>query len=66
MLRVAIGVRISGSNKPIDKITKSTTGSKSLEVENMGGNRKSISGGEIDYISTRTSSRRGRKEDRGW
>jgi hypothetical protein len=52
MSRVTIGVRRSGSNNPIEEVTMSTTGSKSLEVEIMGDDRKSTSGGEIDYIST--------------
>jgi hypothetical protein len=38
MLRVAIGVKRSGSNNPIEEITMSTTGSKSSEVEAMGDN----------------------------
>jgi hypothetical protein len=38
MSRVMIGVRRSGSNKPTEEITMSTTGSKVLEVEIMGDN----------------------------
>jgi hypothetical protein len=40
MLRVARGVRRSGSNSPIEEVTMSTTRSKSLSstVEGMGGN----------------------------
>jgi hypothetical protein len=33
MSRVAIGVRRLGSNSPIEEMTRSTTGSKSSEVE---------------------------------
>jgi hypothetical protein len=36
--RVMTGVRRSGSNNPIEEITMSTTGSKSLKVEVMGDN----------------------------
>jgi hypothetical protein len=63
MSRVAIGVRRSGSNNPIEDITMSTTRSKSLKVEGMGDNIKSTSGGETECISSRISSRGGRKED---
>jgi hypothetical protein len=38
MSRVTTGVKRSGSNKPIEEITMSTTGSKSSEVEDMGDN----------------------------
>jgi hypothetical protein len=38
MLRVATGVKISGSNNPIEEITMSTTGYKSLEIQAMGDN----------------------------
>jgi hypothetical protein len=51
MLRVTTEVRRSGSNIPIEEITMSTIGSKSSEVEGIGDDRKSTSGGEIDYIS---------------
>jgi hypothetical protein len=64
MSRVMIGVRISSSNSPTEEITMSMTGSKSSEVEGMGNDGKSTSGGEIKCISARIYSRRGRKEDR--
>ena len=51
MSRVVTGVRRSSSNNPTEEITMSTTGSKSSEVEVMGDDRKSTSGGEINYIS---------------
>jgi hypothetical protein len=35
MSRVATGVKRSDSNNPIEEITMSTTGSKSLEIESM-------------------------------
>jgi hypothetical protein len=35
MSRVATGVKRSDSNNPIEEITMSTTGSKSLEIEAM-------------------------------
>jgi hypothetical protein len=57
MSRVAIAVRRSCSNNPTEEITMSTTGSKSSEVEGMGDDGKSTSGGEIECISTRISSR---------
>jgi hypothetical protein len=38
MSRVATGVKRSGLNNPIEKITMSTIGSKSSEVEAMGDN----------------------------
>ena len=38
MSRVTTGVKRSGSNNPIEEITMSATGSKSLEVEVMGEN----------------------------
>ena len=38
MSRVAIGVKRSGSNNPIEEITMSTTRYKSSEVEAMGDN----------------------------
>ena len=50
MSRAMIGVRRSGSNNPIEEITMSTIGSKSLEVEIMGDDEKSTPGGEIDCI----------------
>jgi hypothetical protein len=53
---VMIGVRRSGSNNTTEEITMSTIGSKSSEVESMGDDRKSTSGGEIDCISTLISS----------
>ena len=63
MSRVAIGVRRSGSDNPTEEITMSTTGSKSSEVEGMGDDGKSTSGGEIECISYLISSRGGRKEN---
>ena len=51
MSRATIGVKRSDSNNPIEEITMSTTGSKSSEVEGMGDDVKSTSGGEIDCIS---------------
>jgi hypothetical protein len=50
MSRVTTGVRRSGSNNLIEYITMSTTGSKSSEVEIMGDDGKSTSGGEIECI----------------
>jgi hypothetical protein len=61
MSRVAIGVRRSGSNNPIEEITTSTTRSKSSKVESMGDDEKETPGGEIDGISTQISSRGGNK-----
>jgi hypothetical protein len=52
MSRAVTGVRRSGSNSPTKEITMSTTGSKSSEVEGMGGDRKLTSGGEIDCITS--------------
>jgi hypothetical protein len=52
MSRVSLGVRRSGSNSPTEEITMSTTGFKSSEVEGMGDDRKSTSGGEIKCISS--------------
>jgi hypothetical protein len=46
------GVRRSGSNIPTEEITMSTTGSKSSEVEVMGDDGKSTSGGKIECISS--------------
>jgi hypothetical protein len=51
MSRSTIGVRRVGSNSPTKDITMSTTGSKSLEVEGMGDDGKSTSGGKIECIS---------------
>jgi hypothetical protein len=62
--RVATRLRRSGSNNPTDEITMSTTRSKSSEVEVIGDDGKSTSGGKIECISPRISSRGGRKEDR--
>jgi hypothetical protein len=50
MSRVSSGVRRLGSNSPTKEITMSTTGSKSSEVEVMGDNEKSTSGGKIECI----------------
>jgi hypothetical protein len=61
MSRVSSGVRRLGSNIPIEEITMSTTGSKSSEVEVMGDNGKSTSGGKIECIYSRISSQGGRK-----
>jgi hypothetical protein len=61
MLRATIGVRRSGSNSPTEESTMSTTRSKSSEVEVMGDNDKSTSGGNIECISSQISSREGRK-----
>jgi hypothetical protein len=63
MSRAAIGIRRLGSKSPTKEITTSTTGSKSLEVEGMGDDGKSTSGGEIDCIYAQISSQGGRKED---
>jgi hypothetical protein len=38
MSRVVTGVKISGSNNPIEEISMSTSGSKSSKVESMGDN----------------------------
>jgi hypothetical protein len=57
-------IRRPGSNSPIEEITMSTTESKSSEAEGMGDDRKSTSGGEMDYISVRISSQGRRKMDR--
>jgi hypothetical protein len=63
MSRVTTGVRRSDSNIPNEEITMSNTRSKSSEVEGMGDERKSTSGGEIECISPIISSRGGIKED---
>jgi hypothetical protein len=52
MSRSMIGVRRSCSNSPTEEITMSTTRSKSSEIEGMGDNGKSTSGGKIECISS--------------
>jgi hypothetical protein len=63
MLRATTGIRRSSSKSLTEEITMSTTRSKSSEVEGMGDDGKSTSGGKIDWIYAQISSRGGRKED---